>query len=1041
MSPRGGELRGAQSAVAPIRGRLGLYNPLMPPRVWVVLLLAAAALPAHRLPIKVYTTSNGMPRNSARCLAPDANGMLWICTSEGLVRFDGYQFRLFGPEDGLPSRSILAFVPSRQGGYWLLTDAGVCRLPAGSKIGDRCRLLPVEGSPGDYQPEGVVESPDGNTWVATMKAVFHVSADGRKLEATPLRLGDERGDLDSMAVAPDGTLLVASESSIRLWKPGRPPQDITARFAAYAGASQILTVPSGDVWVLTPERLYRLTGWGGAGPPAIEGFDLPPGPNFIRMILRRDGSLWLSSTGIARLELRGGKLVEEESYTTREGLPGNAVGLLAEDRQGNLWGSTEGAGIFRIADSGFKVYSQDDGLASARIAAVFESLRGDICVVSSAEPGHMLNLSVKDGDRFERVHYQRPAADFTPGWGWNQFGLQAHDGEWWLPSGNGLLRFARFPRLTDLIGRSPVAFYGVGSSLGEEQIFRVFEDSRRDIWIAALNPTNVLIRWERKTGRFHRWTRKDGWVENSVVSVVREGPSGTIWVGTFGEVLRFRNQRFELLPVLPPTPTAYVRDLYIDHAGRVWIATSRYGLYRSDNPESPHPVFRNYTTREGLSSDSVRSITEDDAGLIYVGTVRGIDRIDPQAPLDSHRVHHFTPADGVPDNEQNVAFRDRHGHLWFGSLDGLAEFVPSKTPPLAPPEVYITRLRVRGEDIPLPWQGARNLHADLTSERNQFEIQYAGVDLRSVASLRYQYRLLGIDPDWSQPADGVSVNYTSLPPGDFRFEVRALTAEGQVGASLATFDVFVQAALWQRWWFITLEGALVLAIVAALFQYRVRHLVAMERLRTRLASDLHDDIGASLTQISILSELARRGGAHDALEEVAGISRELVGDMSDIVWAVNPRHDRFEALAHRMRRFAGDTLGDIELEFDAASLPADFSVPLEYRRTLYLVFKEAAHNVARHSGATRTAIRMELGNASLKLMVEDNGRGFDLQADRQGEGIHSIERRMRDIGGSAWWEPAEPSGPRPGTRFTAVFPLSSPGSLHRLGGIFRKHGR
>jgi signal transduction histidine kinase/ligand-binding sensor domain-containing protein len=1007
-------------------------------RAWVTLILGVAALAAHRLPIKVYTTVNGMPRNSARCLMPDASGMIWICTSEGLVRFDGYQFRIFGPEQGLPSRGIVDFVVSRKGGYWVVTDAGVCRLPAASRVGDRCRPLEVDGPAGDYQTDGLVESADGNTWVITLKGVFHVSADGRKLEPTPLHSTGANENFDTAAVAPDGTLLGASDNAIFQWKPGEVPRDITSRFAPWLGVNQIVTDAAGVVWVVAPNWLYRLTGWGSARSPAIQRFAYPSGRTS-RILQRRDGSRWLYGDGISRVEIGpSGKLVEGERYSRREGLPPAEVTLLAEDRQGNLWGSTGGSGIFRIAGSGFKIYSQEDGLASSRIAAIFESLRGDICVITGiASPANPVNFAVKNGSRFETVAYRRPPGAHDPGWGWDQFGLQAHDGEWWLPSGDGLFRFARSARPQGLAARSPMAVYGRSSQLGEEQIFRVFEDSHGDIWISGLTPSDVLVRWERGTGSFHRATQAEGWPEGQEVHAIREARSGTIWIGTFGSLVRYRNRRFEPIPALPSGQNARVRDLYIDRAGRVWVATSLYGLYRSDNPDDPHPLFRNYTTREGLASDSVRSITEDDAGLIYAGTVRGIDRIDPAAPAGAHRIHHFTTADGVPDNEQNVAFHDRHGHLWFGTLDGLAEFDPSQGARIDPPDVYVTRLRVRGEEIPLPWAGARTLRVSLPHDRNQFEIQYAGIDLRSVASLRYQYRLLGLDRDWSQPVDDVSVNYASLPSGNFRFEVRALTADGQIGAGLASFQLSVQQPLWQRWWFITLAGISVALTAAALYRYRVEQLLAMERLRTRIASDLHDDIGASLTQISILTELARRGASRDVLEDVAGIAREVVEEMSDIVWAVNPRHDRFDALAHRMRRFAGDTLGDIELEFDAASLPPDFSVPLEYRRPLYLVFKEAAHNVARHSGATRAAIRIELDEASLRLTVEDNGCGFDPQAPRPGEGIHSILRRMHDIGGAAWWEPA---GPR-GTRFIAMLPLESVRGLHKLGGIFARRAR
>ena len=175
------------------------------------------------------------------------------------------------------------------------------------------------------------------------------------------------------------------------------------------------------------------------------------------------------------------------------------------------------------------------------------------------------------------------------------------------------------------------------------------------------------------------------------------------------------------------------------------------------------------------------------------------------------------------------------------------------------------------------------------------------------------------------------------------------------------------------------------------------------------------------------------------LADIAEIARGMVAEMSDIVWAISPKHDRFEGLVHRMRRFADDTLGgrNISLSFETARVAGDSTIPLEIRRPLYLVFKEAVNNVARHSGATRAAVRLEQDGPYLKLAVEDDGRGFDPARRYEGEGLVSITRRVRDIGGSAQWD----SRPGAGTRFTAILPLRSRGAPHRLGGRWGGNGR
>jgi two-component sensor histidine kinase len=643
------------------------------------------------------------------------------------------------------------------------------------------------------------------------------------------------------------------------------------------------------------------------------------------------------------------------------------------------------------------------------------------------------NIQVKQGDGFRLIPIRHPPSFTYFGWGWNQYVVPAHDGEWWVSTGQGLLRFPKLARDEDLSRTAP-AVYDVRSPLGCKDVFRTFEDTTGDVWVACLEPKLQLTRWERKTGQFHHWSASEGWPEDHMTTVIREARPGTFWIGTVQSVVRFRNGRFEVFSLTNGRSWPGVRDLLLDRAGRLWVATHRFGIFRCDNPDATAPVFRSYTIREGLSSDAVSSLVEDDAGFIYAGGARGVDRIDPRAPIDAPRVRQFTVAEGLPDSEENTAFRDHHGHLWFGTLRGLAEFDPSKVTRQSPPEVYLMRLRVRGEDVPLPWEGVRTLTFDLAADRNQLEVEYAGLNLRSPESLRYQYRLGGVDRDWSNPVQQLSVNFASLPPGPFRFQVRAVDSEGQSSPRPAGFDAFVQAPLWRRWWFLAALTVLLATGVVILYNYRVRHLLAMERLRTRIATDLHDDIGASLTQISILSELARRGSASQVLLDIADIARGVVAEMSDIVWAVNPRHDRFEDLVHRMRRFASDVLGgaDIELTFETEKLPPGLNVPLEARRPLYLIFKEAVNNVARHSSATETTIRLD--HHQLIMIVEDYGCGFDPELHYSGEGLASIARRMRSLGGSAAWD----SRPGAGTRFTAALPLALRTSLHELMGPFRR---
>jgi signal transduction histidine kinase/ligand-binding sensor domain-containing protein len=964
--------------------------------------------------------------------------VLWVCTSEGLARFDGYRFRVFGPSEGLPSRRIVDLVRSQKGGFWVVSDRGVCRLPLGSRIGERCRLLPVDYPAGEFMGGSLVESSGGAVWVATTKELFRLSSDGRRFERIALALHPNEV-VNTIAEGPADGLLVAIDSasnprwprgaggSIFELRPGVPQRKI-----ANFGARQILRASSEEFWVAGGPGFYRLTFKDGAVSVKSEAGDFR---FFAALLRRRDGTIWAAgaassvSSGIWRVASGAdGNLSVVKAYTSADGLPAAALDAMAEDAYGNLWVATDDLGIARIEDSGIVAYDGGDGLGVARIGEIFEDPSGRLCVQAAND--NSFGVMVREGDRFQFVPVRHPDWHNYFGWGWNQIIAPSRSGDWWFAAGDALLRFPKLAHTEDLARTEPAA-YGLRSPLGCSQVFRAIEDSAGDLWISCLEPTKFLTRWERTTGRFHRWSAAEGWPDQAATAI-REGAPGHLWIATWNGVVRFRNGRFEEFVLTPAQNYPNLRDLFIDHAGRVWISTWRAGVLRCDNPEDPSPIFRSYTVREGLSSDVTSSLTEDLAGFIYVGTTRGVDRIDPRAPIESRRIRHFTVADGLPDSENNVAYRDRNGHLWFGTLHGLAEFDPSKAAPRRPPEVYVTRVRVRGEDLPVPWEGTRALSFGLSANRNQVEIEYGGLDLRAPNSLHYQYRLGRRNSPWSEPVEELNVNYASLPWGTSRFEVRAIDADGQVSPQAAGIDLMVQYPIWLRWWFVTTVACAIAAIVALVYNYRVRHRLALERLRTRIATDLHDDMGASLSQISILSELARKGSAPQALTDIAEIARTLVADMSDIVWAISPKHDRLDGLIHRMRRFAGDTLGgtNIDLSFETEHLAGDAAVPLEIRRPLYLVFKEAVNNVARHSGASKANIHLDQDRNFLKLTVEDDGRGFDPQRRYDGDGLTSIAGRLAGIGGSAEWD----SRPGTGTRFTAMFPLRPRFSLHELRG-------
>jgi signal transduction histidine kinase len=271
--------------------------------------------------------------------------------------------------------------------------------------------------------------------------------------------------------------------------------------------------------------------------------------------------------------------------------------------------------------------------------------------------------------------------------------------------------------------------------------------------------------------------------------------------------------------------------------------------------------------------------------------------------------------------------------------------------------------------------------------------------------LRYQYRLEGSNTEWSLPSEQRAITFANLAPGRYRFLVRAIASDDRSSAPAAV-SFRVLPPVWQRWWFLALIFLAITFFLFALYRYRVAQLLEVERIRTRIATDLHDDIGAGLSRIAILSEVARHEAGElppvgERLSVIARASRELVDSMSDIVWVINPERDQLRDLTQRMRRFASDvfTARDIQLHFRAPDADQHLKVGADVRRQIFLIFKEAVNNIARHSQATRAEITLKIESGRVVLTVTDNGRGFDLTEITDGNGLTNMRARARMMNG------------------------------------------
>jgi signal transduction histidine kinase len=563
----------------------------------------------------------------------------------------------------------------------------------------------------------------------------------------------------------------------------------------------------------------------------------------------------------------------------------------------------------------------------------------------------------------------------------------------------------------------------VANGLPSARVTPSFEDSRGDLWMTAYVGSDYrVVRWQRSTGRFHQHPEADSQLVSLRGPAFAEDGAGTVWLGSSRGLARYRDGRFTNVGMGDGNRIVPVTALHADPRGRLWVGTRGAGLYRSDDPAAERPRFTAYAVADGLSSATVWCLTSDHSGNLYAGTTRGVDRLEPE----SGRFKRFSVADGLAGSEVITAFRDRDGALWFGSFTGISRLTAQPHVDHAPPAVWIGGLRIRGVAQPLDLLGQPHVSMGrLAPHQSQVQIDYFGLSPASAELLTYQHQLEGAHSAWSAPTPDRTVNYAELAPGSYRFLVRAVDADGQASRLPASVTFAILPPLWKRGWFIGSLALLATASGYSVHRYRVKRLFEMERLRTRIASDLHDDVGSSLTQISILSEIVRTRLANpgapidDPLSRIGTLSRESVDSMSDIVWAIDPVRDTPVHLVQRMRRVAYELLGSagVQLRFESSG-DASPRLTADVRRHVFLMFKEILNNVVRHADATAVCIEVSVAARQLHVVVSDDGRGFDTRRTTEGQGLRSLERRTSSLGGSL----QVTSSPGAGTRVALSVP-------------------
>jgi len=557
------------------------------------------------------------------------------------------------------------------------------------------------------------------------------------------------------------------------------------------------------------------------------------------------------------------------------------------------------------------------------------------------------------------------------------------------------------------------------TSLGDNVVTTIYEDSHGIIWVGHWLGLDTF---DRSTGEFSSVLR---WPEETIglvgtVAVVFEDSRGSIWAGTAGRGLVRISASQDTLWYRPhqgvenTLPGDYVNAVYEDCEGRLWFGMGSNGLVLFDRDSERFQQFRPMYTfpSPGIGPGSppppqvlgVSGILEDRRGDLWLALQGGgLGKFD----VRRHSFSRYDEKDGVVvgAGRRSAFCSSQDGTIFFGGPGGVTWFHPDsivREDAAYDPPVVITEFRVNQELRPVSQDSTRII--ELSSSENSCSFAFAMLDYSDPNEYIYQYKLEGLDGDWIYARTDHKVTYASIPPGEYRFRVRAESFAGARSIREASLPLVISKPLWQTWWFMLVVLLALSGVTFALHRYRLARALALERLRLRIAGDLHDEIGSNLSGIALEGDVvAGRESLPDdirmRLQGMTRLARESSQSMRDIVWLINPEHDTFGDLLTKMRETANSMLGGISHTFQTPDGMSGASMDLETKRTIFLMYKEVLHNIVKHSKAKVVCIEASLQDGHFRLKVRDDGIGFSDRRLNNGEGLKNLRRRASQAGG------------------------------------------
>lgn len=1009
----------------------------MTSRTQVLILAFFILLPlsAQEVSFRHLSVEDGLSQNTINCIYQDVYGFLWFGTQDGLNCYDGYNFTVYrrNAEDSasLSHNWIWDIIEDDSFNLWIATWNGLTQYDRNSRTFRR--FFPdstTQNAISGTRPASMVKDVHGNIWIATWGGGLNL-LNPAELSFTQYRDTQTPGQnypgdfIRKLYLDSKGTLWIGSWNG--LWKcefkdRGNPEFESFMHQPDDPGSLSSMRIttlkedPEGRMWIGTLGGGLNLFN------PATKKFKRylhdPATKNSLSsneltsLEIADDGTLWVGTVN-SGLNVFNNETEDFIRYRRDPAIPtslaSDNVYSLLTDRGGVMWVGAGGLNIFnpdllRFGCSG-PLGLLKEQLAGMSVYAVMEDSRGCLWVGT-----HHNGLAFIDTESSKLSWYRKDPANSNSIGSDNISGLEedGHGNIWVASAGDGLSKLdlvsGHWTRYRDNSGNPETA--------GMDHINGLVVDDKEVVWMATRD--NGIVCFDPVENQFRSYrTHADDPTSLSGDYLLRifKDSQGDIWIGTWGAGLcrtegegrgftRFMNDPGDKTSL----PDNIVHSLYeqqLDTGRLIWIGTAN-GLASLD-PDHPERGFTPSAANPQLPSLSVYGTLFDDRGQQWISTNSGIS---VYVAHDS-TLKHYTHRDGLPGNEFNAgaSLELAKGLFAFGGIEGLLVFNPDSVGESSyEPEVALTMFSVLNE----PVYSAIDLNAleriTLSHKQNFFSFEFASMDFSDPENNYFMYSLDGIDEDWNISGNRNFASYTKIDPGQYVFRVRGSNSDGKWSAKETVIGISITPPFWKRWWF---RGTLLACGILAFYGihlYRIRRVREIERLRVRIASDLHDDIGSALTRISVHSqqimtqeEIPR---IRQSTTKINQLSREMVSTMSDIVWSIDARNDTLSDFLSRMQDLTHTLLSDqdVQVSFRHQGMDINRSMKVQVRQNLYYIFKEAIHNIARHAGASKVEISVENVPTEFRMKITDNGLGYDPESIKGGNGIRNMHMRAARIG-------------------------------------------